>query len=270
MVDVFDQVEEELRSDRYKRLARTWLPVVGGVLVVALIAALAWWGWQSWETSKADKGSIAYERGVESLRANNPVGADAAFIQAAKEGNGAYKAMALMQRSAIAIQDNRDAEALKFLDEAAKASRDPLISDLAGLKAAWLAMDTESLEALQARLEPLAKDGRPFAAFAQEAQAMALLQHGKSAEARGLLVVLKNGLDTPEIIQQRTELTIAAIDAGAAANLADIVKRMAAAPPTPRPAPSAGPAAGAPTQAPTPSPAPAAPTAAPEAPAARP
>ena len=34
MVDVFDQVEEELRSDRYKRLARTWLPVVGGVLLV--------------------------------------------------------------------------------------------------------------------------------------------------------------------------------------------------------------------------------------------
>ena len=25
MVDVFEQVEEELRSDRYKRLARTWL-----------------------------------------------------------------------------------------------------------------------------------------------------------------------------------------------------------------------------------------------------
>ena len=35
MVDVFEQVEEELRSDRYKRLARTWLPVAGGVLLVA-------------------------------------------------------------------------------------------------------------------------------------------------------------------------------------------------------------------------------------------
>ena len=73
MVDVFEQVEEELRSGRYKRLARTWLPVAGGVLLVALIAALAWWGWQKMETAKADRASIAYQRGLESLEANNLV-----------------------------------------------------------------------------------------------------------------------------------------------------------------------------------------------------
>ena len=119
MVDVFDQVEEELRSDRYKRLARTWLPVVGGVLLVALIAALAWWGWDSFQTSKADKASIAFERGLESLEANNPVGADAAFTQAAAEGNGAYKAMALMHRADIAVKQNRVPEAIAHLDAAA-------------------------------------------------------------------------------------------------------------------------------------------------------
>jgi len=103
VVDVFEQVEEELRSDRYKRLARTWLPVAGGVLLVALIAALAFWGWDSWQTSKADKASIAYDRGMESMQANNPVGADAAFTQAAREGNGAYKAMALMAPARLAV-----------------------------------------------------------------------------------------------------------------------------------------------------------------------
>ncbi|HEX8660313.1 MAG TPA: tetratricopeptide repeat protein, partial [Brevundimonas sp.] len=122
MVDVFEQVEEELRSDRYKRLARTWLPVVGGVLLVALIAALAFWGWDSWQTSKADKASVAYDRGMQSMQANNPVGADAAFTQAAKEGNGAYKALALMARAGIAVDANRIPDALKLFDEAAKAS----------------------------------------------------------------------------------------------------------------------------------------------------
>ena len=68
MVDVFEQVEEELRSDRYKRMARTWLPIVAGLLVVALVAALAWWGWQSYQTNQADKASAAYDRGMEALR----------------------------------------------------------------------------------------------------------------------------------------------------------------------------------------------------------
>lgn len=224
MVDVFDQVEEELRSDRYKRLARTWLPVVGGVLLVALIAALAWWGWQKMETSKADKASIAYERGLESLRADNPVGADAAFTQAAKEGNGAYRSLALQQRAGIAVQQNRIPAAIELLDEAAKASRDRLLSDGAALKAAWLLMDTAPLADVQARLEPLTEEGRPFRPFAREALALAQLQHGQTDAARSTFVVLKNGLDTPQDVSQRANLILASIDSGTTANLAAIIK----------------------------------------------
>ena len=230
MVDVFEQVEEELRSDRYKRLARTWLPVAGGVLLVALIAALAFWGWDSWQTSKADKASIAYDRGMESMAANNPVGADAAFAQAAKDGNGAYKAMALMQRANIALDANRVPDAIARFDEAAKASGDPLLRDAAVLKAAWLAMDSETLAQIEARLEPIAKDDRPFSPFALEALAMARLQHGQTAPAREAFVLLKNGLDTPQVISQRADLAIAAIDSGAAANLAAIIRAQAALP----------------------------------------
>jgi hypothetical protein len=227
VVDVFDQVEEELRSDRYKRLARTWLPVVGGVLLVALVAALAWWGWQKMETSKADKASIAYQRGLDSLEANNPVGADAAFIQAADQGNAAYKALALQHRAGIAVQANRIPDAIALLDEAAEASRDPLIADGARWKAALLLMDTASLEDIKARLEPLTGENRPFRAFARESLAMAQLQHGKVTEARSTLVVLKNSLDTPRELSQRADLTIAVIDSGAAPNLAPTTRAMA-------------------------------------------
>ena len=244
MVDVFEQVEEELRSDRYKRLARTWLPVAGGVLLVALIAALAFWGWDSWQTSRADKASLAYDRGLEALQANNPVTADAAFKQAAEEGNGAYKAMALMHRSGIALEAGRDAEALTLMDEAAKASRNPLIADLAAYKAALLAMDTASLEDVQRRLEPLAREGRPLAAYAQEAQALVLVQNGQGAQAKDILIVLKNGLETPEDIKQRAELVLASIDGGSVANIQAIVAAMRNLPP--EPAPTAAPSAAAP------------------------
>lgn len=222
MVDVFDQVEEELRSDRYKRLARTWLPWVGGVLLIALLAALAWWGWQSLETSKADKASIAYQRGLESLQANNLVGADAAFSQTVEQGNGAYKALALNHRAALALQENRVDEAVRLFDEAAKASRDPLMADTASLKAVWLLMDTAPLADVEKRLEPLVKEGRPMRPFAQEALAMARLQHGQADKARADLVILKNGLDTPQIVSERASAALASLDNGTAANLKPI------------------------------------------------
>jgi len=254
VVDVFEQVEEELRSERYKRLARTWLPVAGGVILVALIAALAFWGWDSLQTSKADKASIAYDRGMQSLQASNPVGADAAFTQAAKDGNGAYKAMALMQRAGIAVEANRIPDAIRLLDDAAKASRDPLLADAAALKGAWLAMDTETVAQIEARLTPLTRDDRPFSVFALEALAMARLQNGQVAPAREALVLLKNGLDTPDVVSQRADLSIAAIDSGSAADLKKIVEAQRNLPVAPaRPAgavQSAAPAPAAPASAP--------------------
>ena len=110
MVDVFEQVEEELRSDRYKRLARTWLPVVGVVLVVALVGALGWWGWDSYQTGRAAKGAEAYDRGLEAMRENKPADARAAFEQAAEQGNAAYKALALAR-----LQHGKTAEARSAL-----------------------------------------------------------------------------------------------------------------------------------------------------------
>ncbi|WP_374596626.1 tetratricopeptide repeat protein [Brevundimonas sp.] len=262
MVDVFEQVEEELRSDRYKRLARTWLPVVGGVLLIALIAALSWWGWDSWQTSKADKASVAYDRGLDSLEAGNPIGADAAFVQAAKEGNGAYKALALQMRAQIAVDANRIPDAIRHLDDAAKATRDPILSDIAALKAAWLVMDTNaSLADVEGRLEPLTGDKRPYRYDAREALAMARLQAGQTAEARQALVLLKNDLDAPQPVIQRAGAVVEAIDGGVAANLSALLQTMRN-----LPAPVATPPAGAPGSAPAAAPAPApAPAQAPQA-----
>jgi len=233
VVDVFEQVEEELRSDRYKRLARTWLPIVGGVLAIALIAALGWWGWQSYQTSRADKASLAYEQGVEAVQTGNTTGANAAFATAVKEGNGAYKALALQQQAGMAVTANRIPDAIKLFDEAAKASNDPIIADPARLKAAFLIMDTAPLADIEARLTPLTEEGRPLRPYAQEALALARLQHGKGAEARGLFVQLTLGQDVPDSVRQRAQLGIDAVDTGAAANIAAIVKAQATLPPAP-------------------------------------
>ena len=55
MVDVFEEVEEQLRSDRYKSLAQSWLPWVIGLLAVALVAALGYWGYAYYRQQGAQK-----------------------------------------------------------------------------------------------------------------------------------------------------------------------------------------------------------------------
>ncbi len=238
MTDVFEEVEEEIRSERLKRLARNWLPIVGGILLVALVAALAWWGWQSFQTSRAHAGSIAYQRGLEALQSGDSAGAETAFTEAGDKGNGAYKALALQQRAGIAVAANRIPDAIQLLDDAAKASGDPILHDTAVYKSALLMMDNgATLEDLENKLEPLTKEGRPMLPFAQEALGMARLQFNKPAEAREVFVLLTLGQDVPDSVRQRAQAAIGMIDSGVASGLPAIVAAQSVNPPAP-PAPS--------------------------------
>ncbi|AQR62193.1 hypothetical protein BZG35_11470 [Brevundimonas sp. LM2] len=232
MTDVFEEVEEEIRSERLKRLARTWLPVVGGILAIALVAALAWWGWQSFQTSQANKASVAYQRGLESLQSGDTAGAETAFAEAEKAGNGAYKSLALQQRAGIAVQANRIPDAIRLFDEAAKAESDPILADAARYKAALLLMDNGgTLADLETRLAPLTEEDRPMRPFAQEALGLARLQFNKPAEAREQFVLLTLGQDVPDSVRQRAQAAVSIIDAGLAPGIAPIVAAQALVPP---------------------------------------
>jgi len=230
VTDIFEQVEEELRSDRYKRLARTWLPVLGGVLALALIAALGWWGWEANENARAGKASVAYERGIEALQTNDLAAAESAFAEAEREGNGAYKSMALAQRAGLALAANRVDEAIALLDQSAKAVGAPPLSDMSALKAALLVMDTGTYEDVESRLTPLTREGRPFRVEALEALAMAQLQHGKSTEARATFVQLQLGQNVPDTVRQRAQAAIAMIDSGTLGSLPQILDAQRAPP----------------------------------------
>lgn len=245
LVDVFEQVEEELRSERYKRLARTWLPIGAGVGAIALISALGWWGYQTWQTNEADKASVAYQRGIEAFTAGNLDQANTAFGEAADTASRGYKALALMQQAGIAVEQGKNEEAVRLFDEAAKAGRDPIIADGAALKAAYLLVDKGSLEDMTKRLEPLTGEKRPYRALAQEALATVQLLHNKPTEARETFVQLQLGQDVPQTVRQRAVVAVQLIDSGthgAVRKIVDEAAKLPAQPQVAAPAAAAAPA----------------------------
>lgn len=227
MVDIFEEVEEDLRAEQWRKLARTWLPWIGGALVLALIVALAIWGVDAWRTRVANNASEAYARGVEALRQGDTAAADAAFVEAADAGSRAYRVLALSQRAGILAAQDRAAEAAALFDEAAESARDPILVDQARLKAALLLMDSASLDDITARLTPLTEEGRPLRPLAREALALAQLQHGQTAEARNTFVQLSLGQDVPDGVRERAQAAISMIDAGTAAAIPAIVRAAA-------------------------------------------
>lgn len=235
MVDVFDEVEEQLRSERYRTLAVKSLPFVAAAVVAVVIGVGGYWGWTSYQTTQANKASEGYQSALETAQKQGPAAAFGRFKTVADGGAAGYKALALLQMGDIRLEENKTKEAVGYFDEAAKAAPNALLGDLARLKSAFALMDTAPYKDLESRLTPLAGEKSPYRVYAKEALAFAKLQAGDLKGARADFVILANSLDssTSEEVRQRAQAAMQLIDSGTAKDLAAAVKAAAALPPMP-------------------------------------
>jgi hypothetical protein len=136
-----------------------------------------------------------------------------------------------MQQAQIRLDQKKTDEAIRLLDQAAKAAPDPIMGDAARLKAAWLSMDAAPLSAVEARLTPLTGPKSPYRALALEALAMARLQGGRFDEAKSDFQVLSLTQDVSQTAQERAHAASDMIQSGTAKDLPAAVKAALALPP---------------------------------------
>jgi hypothetical protein len=233
LVDLFNEVDEELRSGQAISLVRRLAPWVTGVLALVLIGYFGVWAYKAYQDRNLATASLAYQKGVDALQQADSAGAFADFEQARQAGAPGYKALALMQEGDLRMTAGKPDEAAKLFDQAAGVAPNQVIGDLARLKAALALLDSAPLPQLKTRLAPLADPKRPFSAYAKEAMAMAELLAGKPDDAKRDLSVLQLSLGVPEDMRQRAQIAIALIDHGDASAAVAAVKAAATMPPLP-------------------------------------
>jgi len=215
VVDVFDEVEEELRNERYKALLQQWGPWVGGA-AAAVVLGVGAYQFTTWSTTQqANAASDHYQSAAELYEAGDTSTADAQFTSLAEEGPNGYATLALMRRGDIALQNGDRAEAARFYGQAAERSPEPLTRDLARYQAALAQFDTLSFDDLRLRLEPLTEGAAPVGLLARELIAAAALRDERWDEARDAYTALSFSLDVPPGMSQRIVEATAFINARA-------------------------------------------------------
>lgn len=217
MDDILNEAAEEMRAQKWRDIATKAAPYAAGIFGAALIGALGYWGYASWQDGVRVKASETYEAGFEALQGNDKAKARTLFTEVSQNGNGAYKAVALMQLGGLSLDESKPDEALKDFDAAAKASSSPLISDVAVLRGVYLRLDAGApFSEIESRLNPILKDGRPFQPLAKEALGLAKIANGDTKGARADFQSLSITLGTPDAVKQRAQAYVLAIDSGTA------------------------------------------------------
>jgi hypothetical protein len=213
VVDIFDEVEEDLRTERAARLLRRYGWVIIAVAVLVVGAAVGWQLWSRWQTSQDLAAARLYV--AAQAAGTGPSGASAAIAdfdrQAAAAPEG-YRTLSRLRAAELKADSGDLPGAVALLDQvAADASADPLLRDLASLVVAQRELDHADPAQLQARLKPLALPGNPWAPLAKEQLALLDLRQGNITQARTALKALSIDIVAPAGVRQRATTILAGL-----------------------------------------------------------
>lgn len=259
MTDIFHEIEEDLRRERLRGLWDRFGALIIALVILIIVAAGGWSGYSYWQSQRAEEAGAAFMQASSLMEEGKYAEAEAAFNTLAAEAPQGYRAMALL-RAASAAAARDPAAGVSAFDALARDTRlDPLVRDMAALRAALLLVDTASLADIRSRVDGLINTpSAPVRNSAREILALAQLRAGEPAEANKTATAITEDPESTPGLRSRAEL-IRRITASAAAEPA----AQPAAAPAPSPEAAAPEAAAPETSSPQASPSDAAPPAAP-------
>jgi hypothetical protein len=214
VVDIFDEVEEDLRAERAEKLLKKYAWVLVA-LAVGVIAAAA--GWQLWTRYQARQDAAAAIRFVAAQNATEQQPAArsehiAALDQLAATGPAGYRTLARLQAAGLKADagDLQGAESL-WNEVASDTAADRLLRDFASLMAASRDLDHGDPAQLRARLTPLAQPDNAWSALAREQLSLLDLRAGKVDDARKTLQALSIDIEAPSGLRARASALLAGL-----------------------------------------------------------
>src|SRR6266545_2075566 len=141
VADIFQEVDEEVRRERLRKLWEEYGPVFVAVALLLVVGVGGWRGYQWWEAKKAAEAGAQFETAVVLSEQGKHGEAEAAFAKIAAEGTAGYRTLARF-RAAEASAQRDPREAVKAYDAlAADGGIGQVLQDLAQVRAGLILVD---------------------------------------------------------------------------------------------------------------------------------
>lgn len=223
------EVDENLRRDRARDVARRYGKWIALGVVLFLAAVAGWLYWQERQRQAAAQESEQLAEVYRQIGSGNVKGAGPRLGALASEGTDVTRASALFAAAAVALEQNDRKTAIdKFRAVQADSGLPDPYRDMALVRLTTLEFDQLKPEEVIARMEPLAKAGEPWFGSAGELTAMALLRQNKKAEAGRLFAAIAFDRQAPETIRARAVQLAGSLGVDASAALPSISQTMGA------------------------------------------
>jgi hypothetical protein len=207
MSDIIREVDEEMRREQMLRFWRRYGGYIAGVAILIVAGVGGWRGYEYYAAREADRASVRFFN-AQKLAADPAKSAEAiaAFKALEQDGTYAYRMLSRFALAAEAGKKNPQEGAAAFDAIAADTGIEPVMRDVARIRAAQLLVDTAGVDDVKKRLEPLLAANANFVYSAKELLALSHVKAGQNAEAQKLFLELAFDPQTPPGVRQRAQV----------------------------------------------------------------
>jgi hypothetical protein len=203
--ELFDEVDEEVRREQFKKLWDKYSIYFIGLMVLIVAAAAGWQGYKYLEAKKAAEAGATFEKAVELSEQGKHAEAETAFADLAAKAPPGYRTLSRLRAAAEAAARDPKAAAKMYDEIAADRSVGGEWQDLAKIRAAGLLLDSASYADMQQRLESSATPKSTFRHSAREMLALSAWRNGDTTAARKWLDAIADDGETPPGLRSRAE-----------------------------------------------------------------
>ena len=219
MVDdqLFREVEDELRKERFKAFWDRFGVMVTACVAGLMLAGLAFWYWQSAQQTQRENAGDAF---IKALKLSSQDKGDEAlpvFERLSKEGPKGYAALSSLHVASIyADKGKRDEAAALYKKVGDDPSADKILADYAKLNLALLQLDGASYEATLKGLSGFLAPKANWRPLALEAVALAAFKEGKLDIAKQRFSEIVADATAPSALKRRAQILLDVIATKAA------------------------------------------------------
>ncbi|MFQ5534785.1 MAG: tetratricopeptide repeat protein [Sphingomonadales bacterium] len=212
MSDIFQEVHDEVRQDKYHELWRAYGKYAIALAVALVLGTAGWQAWKSYAVVQREAESVEFFSAMELLTEGQHGLAADAFSKLGEKTSSGYGALArFRQAEALIATGNADA-AVEIYDQlAADSSVDKRMRDLAALYATMQLMEIASADELKSRLGLLIDDDNPWRFTARELYAVVAYKAGDLDVARDTFSGLANDPNAPSPLKARAAEMLAVV-----------------------------------------------------------
>ena len=217
MSDIFREVEEEVRRERFEQIWKQYGDYIIAGVALIVIAIAGYELWQRYEENRRLKASETFIAAQQLAETGNLNQASQAFAVVAKDAPDGYVKMARLSQAGVLQVSGQRSEALMIFKSIAK-DDDGLVGSIARLRGGWILASDGPRADLDTLIAPLTEPTSPWRFSAREILAYADFHAGLGAKAQQEFQGLANDKGASEPMRRRSAAMATFLKNGAFTN----------------------------------------------------